>query len=499
MRSVSSRRTHCELPAAGAEPRRSPRATGFASAGRAGATLTEVLMAILIMAVGVVSVFTLFPITVLRTIQATNQTNAKILKQNVDEQIAQSPEFLTAFSASTNAAPASPLAGFTMQGEWQPGIAYAANNVVTPTIKAGGAVPRPFAFFVVATAGTSGLVEPVWNAQAASITDNGVTWQPLNFSRYVIDPLGWNLTNGDGQTARVVDTFGNKTDKSTGVPTGFAASQLIRINGSLNTTLKATDYCTHPDSWQQLFQATPTTVTATSASFPGTVDLSGVAGTTLVAPRVVLTSLDGKQSVARRLTSVAAPNVDWSSAEQLPDSFQRPPGSGNFEVGTARFEIFNRRYAWFLTVRNVGARPEIKCVVTFNRSGAPAEEHAYDANFGNALVDLDADGFADGDINQDGTVNAADGTWSQTGQIVLRWTAAEPEPLLKAGNWLFDGIDASWYRIQSIDSQTATTARLTLDRPVRAVTTDDGSGPPPNADPMGRAILMPGIVEVFDL
>lgn len=522
MRAISSRRapyreppglsrrvvaTARALPSGGAEPRRSPAATGSASA-RFGATLTEVLMAVLILGVGVVSVFTLFPISVLRTIQATNQTNAKILKENAEEQLSQSPVLLTEFSPSVNPAPASPIAGLTMRGEWQPATPYPANTVIVPTIKPGTAVPRPIPFFVIAAPGTSGLVEPIWNPQAASISDGGVTWVRFQLNSYVVDPLGLNIARRDGQSASVVDTFGNKTNRVTATATALAAGPLLRIHGGRThptdpdlALLQAADTCTAPDSWQQVLQAVPTTVAANSATFANTVDLGGIGGSTLAAPRIVLTSLDGSQTVVRRITGIAAPTVSWSAAEPLPARF--PAG----DVGQARIEIFNRRYAWFLTVRNVGARPEIKCVVTFNRSGNTAEEHVYAANFGNP--DIDANGNS--------AVDSADGLTNPS-QVMIAWqpgaatawdpegtgaNANEPDPLLKTGNWLFDARDASWYRIQSVDnsdlSATPRWAVLTLDQSVRVVTPDDGTGPPANPQPIGRAILMPGIVDVFDL
>jgi type II secretory pathway pseudopilin PulG len=49
---------------------------------RSGATLTEVLMSLLIMGLGITSVFTLFPMSVLRSVKATNLTNATLLSQS---------------------------------------------------------------------------------------------------------------------------------------------------------------------------------------------------------------------------------------------------------------------------------------------------------------------------------------------------------------------------------------------------------------------------------
>ncbi len=61
---------------------------------RAGATLTEVLMAILVMSVGVVSVITLFPLAILRAVKATQMTNAKLLEENVRNVVRANPWLL---------------------------------------------------------------------------------------------------------------------------------------------------------------------------------------------------------------------------------------------------------------------------------------------------------------------------------------------------------------------------------------------------------------------
>lgn len=55
------------------------------AAVRRGATLVEVLMSLMIMGLGITSVFTLFPMSVLRSIKATNNTHAALLSENARE------------------------------------------------------------------------------------------------------------------------------------------------------------------------------------------------------------------------------------------------------------------------------------------------------------------------------------------------------------------------------------------------------------------------------
>ena len=51
---------------------------------RAGVTLMEVLMSVMIMSIGVVSLASLFPISILRGVQATQLTNATVLRYNAE-------------------------------------------------------------------------------------------------------------------------------------------------------------------------------------------------------------------------------------------------------------------------------------------------------------------------------------------------------------------------------------------------------------------------------
>lgn len=60
----------------------------------AGVTLTEVLMSLLIMSIGISAVMVLFPISVLRSTQSTQLTNAAILKYNAEAQIRQNPRLV---------------------------------------------------------------------------------------------------------------------------------------------------------------------------------------------------------------------------------------------------------------------------------------------------------------------------------------------------------------------------------------------------------------------
>lgn len=70
--------------------------------GRSGVTLTEILMSMLIMSIGVVSLATLFPISVLRSIQATQLTNATLLRYNAEAMIDTFPQLVHDPDGDTN-------------------------------------------------------------------------------------------------------------------------------------------------------------------------------------------------------------------------------------------------------------------------------------------------------------------------------------------------------------------------------------------------------------
>ncbi|MCC7422902.1 MAG: hypothetical protein IT428_21715 [Planctomycetaceae bacterium] len=75
------------LPHRGRRPAAAPPA-------RSGTSLVEVLMSLLVMGVGVVAVATLFPASVLRSVQATQLTNATILRYNAEAAIDIDPRLI---------------------------------------------------------------------------------------------------------------------------------------------------------------------------------------------------------------------------------------------------------------------------------------------------------------------------------------------------------------------------------------------------------------------
>lgn len=509
---------------------------------RSGATLVEVLMSLLIMSIGIVSVITMFPLAVLRSIQATQLTNSRMMTQNTEQ------SFRTLFHDSASAAvsfdilnyhvdPAVASTAARFRGTWLPGTTYYFGQIVTPSRPKGTYLPASEAWMICYTGGVSGSIEPHWETGSPNIVaDEGtdglgnarpqwISWYdptaaippaiprrnggprayysvlsltdprllpPLppgiatfyNARNYVLDPLGWATFSADYDTffdtTASPNDFGYIYSKATGLasaagtrpltsaPATSATPFLLRLNGGATSVDAAEALAAHPDSWSvEVLPTVLETYTATTpyaglrtATFPLPVDLSAIASSNLSNGdlRIILTSLSNSQSYVRVISAAnpATRTVGWD--EPLPISF--------VPDGPARIERRDRRFTWMATVnKDYEGHTKVTVVTFFKRGLKPEEEHAFRANVGSTTAD----------------------------QIVVNWTPipadpAPPTPLMREGNYLFDAINVSWYRIVAV-AVSGTTATITVDRPV----------PQAQRTTTGRIILMRGIVELFEI
>ncbi|HTN00484.1 MAG TPA: hypothetical protein VL132_01330, partial [Planctomycetaceae bacterium] len=140
------------------------------TAGRRGVTLSEVLVSLLVMSIGVISLATLFPIATLRMIQATQLTQSTQLRYNAEALTHAQPALL-------NGAPA-----------WQASTIYNVGDVVIPSVKS----TQYYVCSSSSSSNASGLREPQWRTNiGATTTDNDVEWTTRQCRVYMIDPLGW--------------------------------------------------------------------------------------------------------------------------------------------------------------------------------------------------------------------------------------------------------------------------------------------------------------------
>lgn len=407
--------------------RRMVRTTPGPSTRTTGVTLTEVLMSVLVMGIGVLSVITLFPISFLRSVQATNLTNATILRYNAESQI--------------------DLNRVLVDGvpQWQPNTAYAVGDEVVANPLVPTNPQSNNRLFRATNGGTSfddPPGQPTWDIIVGNTTnDNGITWETVDHSVYVIDPLGWNLMGA------LQNEFGNDAG-------AVAADAPTRFNvGFINDEPGAARFVRLPDSWIHITEAVIGAATPTSVDLLNT-DLSDLSLDDPVTPadepasRIVLLDDTGRNSIVRRITSFTfdAPTttttLNWDE-----------PVVG-FTATSARVETEERRYTWMLTVRRLSdGTANINVVVFFRRNFAETDEEVFDVLGAGANINqLELDG---------------------------------PVPNLRKGGFLFDVVNGRWYRIQELLNEGTNRPIVTLDQaPV---------------DPITRVIIMRGIVDVYPI
>lgn len=410
-----------------------------AAAARRGVTLSEVLMSLLVMSIGVLGVATLFPLSVFRTIQATQLTNGAQLRYNFEGLTGPRPEL---------------IAG---AGVWQ-----AFDATLLPSYSRGdlvvGSSPSSV-FYECVTAGQQGAVEPTWAGIGSNTTDFNAAWTTHLARVYVVDPLGWEagtkqfVESGFNPTvnqANIRNSFGRKSLSTTPYTRlldsphrivrfrGGAASTAALPSNPSNSVFPFPPFATAntapfvnyqtasglgalasavlPDSWivdsdstdlslpaapvtfVQLLNQSATVVQMFDANGDGTLDFTpGTGAEQNIIARATLFDATGKQSVVRPLTSVTNPSA---GVDQLNWATALPTG---FVPVRVRFERFDQRYTWMLAVgRTQSAYPNggpyqnnqqatyQNLVVFFRRAYGPEEELIHPANF-NAGVWAGAD------------------------------------------------------------------------------------------------------------
>lgn len=492
---------------------------------RGGATLMEVLMALLVMGIGVTSVIAIFPIAWMRSIQATQLTNGKLLADNARELIRTpivhsvpggswrtlpSSERMhvldcSLFRSGTVGIPAD-IDSQVFRGEWQPNMTYSVGQIVTPTENM-----RDRWFICTASAATPGLsgyVEPNWQEtySGQTIVDGQLQWscevvgnvQPVTANsydalNYIVDPVGWNTLADNAadvlDDATIVNDFGYKTTNGIGSRSYFNSSDpintrpLLRLNGGALTIQEAHAIAGMPDNWlpSQETKTTPVSINALGMTLSPKVDLTGIS---FGNHRVVVRSLLSKQVAHRAIDSINATTGTITWIEPLPAAFDQDSSTAGLQIADVEVQIeaYEPRYSWLATVNKspLGAR-HVTFAVFFNRNSSPTDEHIYDANLGN----VGAAGWA-GVTNPD--------------QIMIRWGTGEPKPLVRNGNYLLDARRARWYHIVTSDIGTDSEALpnyavITVDKPIPPSDRTDFTA----ANRPGRVILMKGIIQLFTL
>lgn len=518
---------------------------------RAGTSLTEVLMSLLIMSIGVVSVATLFPISAMRTLEANKQTNSTLARffseslVDVDPQLIHNPD-----------------------GVFPPGGADA-----TPYNSASSTVP-------LGTPPAAAVIVPTFRGQ-----------------NYLVDPIGWQGFNESGTapgspiavTAASAyvsprDFFGNNQPATVNwpLPHRYVGASLFPIPYPTTAAeliaarVQAATLATQPDNWKlvseaQILSASPSptppyaTPVITSLGLDNDVDLStitedvndngtldpgedrnnnGVLDDVLPGVRAVIFDVDGTHSETRDLISVTVspPSIAWATTSPLPTRFNVSPSTGaSPNLGKVRIEQRDLVYTWMLTVRKRPSGPaSVDVVVFFKRNFDPAREQVFSCEFrkwklrrdavndfdgtttnlqpGIAGVDDDGNGVVD-DVIEIGypVTNAAEQDYSNS-VVTLKVPSSatdDERPKPHRGGYIFDTKNGLWYRIRAIQNQqtvgTEDWVDLVLDETIKLDNTEDlipdggltaGKGEDLNGDSLltrGGAIVHPNVVNVFPL
>ncbi len=421
-------------------------AHGLQPVGLRGTTLTEVLMAILVMGVGILSVMTLFPIAYLRSVQGTQLTNSTILKMRADSVV-------DMFGLVTDQYIPQPIEGDVTRClidplGWQDAASAGVPNIDEYGVQNNAGMLQTIRY----TPSNSPVAVPnpprrpteFINVAGPRVFDQFP--MPLRRLGFAVQPIQLRVQGGGA------------VDYSAGL---LAPLFPLPPNGR-DPALAAVAL---PDTLQTQLTAVPSSNTATQVAFDtanvvNPDDLTYLEGlfNSGIPLRLTFINVTGKQSQTRTISNALLPavlpppaidvgggTIGWATNEPLPPSFLN-------NLSEVRVETFDPRYTWMLTVRKKGISggsvTEIDCVVFFNRATEDPEEELVH----NAAFDPQQLGF--------GTV------------FFTTYPSGQTAPLRKGG-WVFDPTHAEWYRVQDIISETpGVNALIELDRrPEQQITT----------------------------
>ena len=472
---------------------------------RAGVTLTEVLMTLMIMSIGVSSVMVLFPISVLRSVQSTQLTNAAILKYNTQSRLQQQPALIFDPDGNYSIQSSEENRQKALMQHYR--VGGGRNYIVDPVGFHGlfgvdnngdggvttddDAIARVFGNdgnlpgFLNSTGDRlllprfdGGLLTRLTGLDQAGIDSSGLNDNQLSALQYLSRDLG-NL--GDGRTIQL-DSF------ALNLLTYSSGGQTVVIGVQLTEDVLPDDLV-----------AIPTGATTRPAGIPDP-----------ETSEITMFSVDGNLSQTFPITVIDAANrkIYWSEYDEngnsqdfndngvldvrpLPLEFGVSPVVGRVILQSDR----PSDYSWMLTVRRSsdGMVRGADVVVRFQTGTNALDERIFPASFTDGLAVI-------------GVNNALDAS------------GAPIEPTLKRGGFVFDPVNARWYRITDYEVRPALSGlwsangfeaafwsayqyRVTLEteivRGAGAIPQSTGAGW--SAPVYSGAIFLPGVVDVYPL
>lgn len=437
---------------------------------RFGVTLTEVLMSLMIMGIGVVSLATLFPISTLRVLEATNLTNSTIARFNAEgiidsfEQMVHDPDGDRTTREGGRNYVVDPLGWYELL----------AQTGTAPTLYEYNRPPAASLFRVT-------LPDP--SLQTRYLGDN------------VPAPALFTSIDVARRIASLQDTT---TDYGEGFPDpdGVNTAAYIRNGDGLLTGL-----IMPPEI--------DLTVFTLATTDPAYQDPTGY--------QILILDVTGDYSEIRQIETVTGQQINWPS-RPLPARFSSL-------VGLVRIERPEPYYSWMLTVRKRASGPANVDVVVFSkRDFSELSEQVYVGDLRRFTLGPDlVPGTAGTDLNLNGTNNDVaeigypGSDDQQNNRVTIDWDpalydSANPpdKPALRRGGFVYDTANALWYRILTIEeAPTATSAVLALEKAISRNNTEDvipnntpDAGEDKNSDGIidrGGLIIPKGVIGVFPL
>ncbi len=445
---------------------------------RTGSTLTEVLMSLMIMGIGVVSLATLFPISALRTLEATHMTNSVIGRYNAEALLDAMPELV-----------------FDPDG--LPATRHTGQNYLVD----------PLGVLDLQQQLTLAVNDPLLT-QFEYSRPATVTWPDPRFrTRYLgdTDIVANRSLFPDIDVARQLATLSDTlSEHGEGFATAYTLNSVtfpveVKLNALADSVAAAQSVGSSDSGWQLTI-------------FDQSGDFSEV--------RPVLVPLPTGANPAGQTVSFA---------EALP---------AGLTPGLIRIETVDQFYSFLYSVRNRGQSANVDVVVFFKRDFNELSQQVYvgdlrrftlgaDGQPGVTGVDdngNDSSGAGDEDVGEIGYPNSDD---ARNSQVVIDWDIGlytppagwpagdpfPPAPPLRKGGYLYDPLNGLWYRIRSVDAVTPardTAALVTLEDHIRRENTEDlnNSGgidlsgedrDNDNAVDRGGVIIPKGVLAVFPL
>ena len=468
---------------------------------RSGSTLTEVLIAMVVLGIGAVSVMTLFPVATSRAIKSNQLTQSTVLRYTAETAVGALDLGFYELFYGPNREPGDGsgfVIGFEPGPDGRPGqrgVDDDGMNGVDDPGEAGFANTDDFPRFDVNLFNPQRYTRNQFNNMGTAPGTQD------DFDSILIDPLGFYRAGGDvDATSIVARTFGTFEPEVTGNSDGERPMVLPRVTGGHRgnntntgndpngdpwrnrlTQAEARALVTLPDQYSTLIDAH-----VTAANGYDSVDLNNKvealvmtelagfvdSGNLLI---VGLVDLDGNVHIrtvnGSAGTPVASVGRTIGFAPPLPDD---PANAGNpIPIERAIIQQQNSDFTWMISARvSLPVDVTMDVVVFFKRSYAEADERVF---YSQLIIPMPPPANALEIIRN---------------RVRVFYTG--DKPFAKKGSYLFDTQNNRWYRILEISAEDETSTPKTMELLLdREVLDDDGSDFITSAFPRGVIDVFP--------